>query len=371
MSVDPTLYSHSIGTSNRLNLDYVALASKFKKFSSPIIDVHSHIHGKEASKIYRDSARLYGVGLTYSMTQIEEAQSMRDSLGSSLQFITMPSFSETNKLFAHGKGYLDRIADFRKLGARVVKFWNAPRIYDASNEPFIRSPFRLNSPERIEVMNYVQDQGMMFMTHIGDPDTWFSARYTDKNKYGTKLQQYEDFEDVLTKFKIPWIAAHMGGYSENLPFLSSLLERYPHLYLDCSATKWVVRELSKYDPAEVRAFFIRWQGRILFGSDIVSYDAHLTQGSNKSEMLAKASNRDDAFALYASRYWALRTLFETNYVGESPISDPDLHMVDPENHSPDDAPTLQGCSLPDESLEWLYFRTAQQLLKPDSSWSSS
>ncbi|MHC4590503.1 MAG: hypothetical protein ACYTAQ_14535 [Planctomycetota bacterium] len=40
-----------------------------------------------------------------------------------------------------------------------------------------------------------------------------------------------------------------------------------------------------------------------------------------------ASSPQEAFDLYASRYWALRTLFETDHVGPSPIADPDLALV--------------------------------------------
>jgi hypothetical protein len=297
------------------------------------------------------------------MTQLEEAPTVRAVLGDAIRFITMPAFAEKDRMHAHSTGYKTRISEFKKLGATVVKFWNAPRLYEVSPEPFAKNPFRLNSPERYELMRFAEGLGMMFMTHIGDPDTWFSTRYTDANKYGTKAQQYEDLEEALERFKIPWIAAHMGGYPEDLSVLSNLLERHENLYLDCSATKWVVRELSKHNPEDVRTFFCRWEGRILFGSDIVTYDSHLSHGEGKSEMAAKASNRDEAFALYASRYWALRTLFETEYQGESPIADPDLHLVDPIRFTPDDAPMLQGVALPKSTLEWLYYKTAERLLQ--------
>jgi hypothetical protein len=78
-------------------------------------------------------------------------------------------------------------------------------------------------------------------------------------------------------------------------------------------------------------------------------------------MDAKASNHTEAYDLYASRYWALRTLFESSYDGPSPIADPDLHMIDSVKHSPLDAPTLRGCSLDEDSLEQLYWGTASTL----------
>jgi len=79
-------------------------------------------------------------------------------------------------------------------------------------------------------------------------------------------------------------------------------------------------------------------------------------------MAAKASNHADAFDLYASRYWALRTMFEHHYDGESPIADPDLAMVDPHSFSHDSAPQMKGFKLDRELLLSLYHDAAHQLL---------
>ena len=102
----------------------------------------------------------------------------------------------------------------------------------------------------------------------------------------------------------------MGGWPEDLEFLDGLLSRHPNLHLDNSATKWMVRELSKR-PLAYRAFCARNPGRVLFGSDNV------------------ADPGVSSFELLASRYWALRTLHETDYEGPCPIVDPDLSLVDP------------------------------------------
>ncbi|MEM8496110.1 MAG: hypothetical protein AAF663_12080, partial [Planctomycetota bacterium] len=105
--------------------------------------------------------------------------------------------------------------------------------------------------------------------------------------------------------------AHMGGTPEDLDFLQTLLDRHPNFVVDTSACKWQVRELSRH-PERFASFCQRNQGRVLFGTDIVA-----------SEQMDQVG--DD---LYASRWWALRTLIETDYDGPSPIVDPDLHKVD-------------------------------------------
>ncbi len=350
-----------VRTSNRLNLDYKREASQFPSLQGGIIDIHSHLEGKQATTLYAEAAKHYGISKTYSMTALHEIPTVRSVLHEAVSFIAIPNFRAGDITQSFGPEFVSQLPSFQKHGARIAKFWNAPRIYEASNEPFHQSPLRINSPLRKDTMKCAADLGMCFMAHIADPDTWFSTKYKDAQRYGTKQEQYELFEDVLSEFQVPWIAAHMGGYPEDLQFLSKLLSRNKNLYLDCSATKWIVRELSKHPLEDVRDFFTKWEGRLLFGSDIVARESHLSNASSQNEMDSKASSTIEAFDLYASRYWALRTLLETGYVGESPISDPDLHLVDADTYTPSDAPMLRGVALAAETLQKLYRTTAEEL----------
>jgi hypothetical protein len=143
-----------------------------------------------------------------------------------------------------------------------------------------------------------------------------------------------------------------------------MLERHPNLSIDTSATKWVVRELSRHPRERVLEFFSRWRGRLLFGSDIVTTDEHLAPkaGPPAHPMADLANSPESAFDLYASRYFALRTLFETDYLGESPIADPDLKMVAPEKYDDMAAPTLRGLGFPPDLIAELYRGTAEKLM---------
>ena len=344
--------------SNRLNLNYQEEAKKFSSIPGGIIDIHSHIQGAVAAKLYASAADHYGINLTYSMTPVHDLETVRRNLGERIRFIAIPTFGTGDPVAAFGRDFIRDLPIFKSYGAKIAKIWNAPRIYDSSNEPFVSNQFRIDSSLRIDAMKAAVDHGMIFMAHVADPDTWFATKYRDSKKYGTKREQYDVFESVLDRFNTPWIAAHMGGYPEDINFLSELLARHSNLYLDCSATKWIVRELSKHDPQRVREFFNRWRGRLLFGSDIVARESHVSEAQNTTEMDSKAGNADEAYDLYASRYWALRTLLETSYHDESPIADPDLHMSNSDKHTPLDAPALRGCALEGDALHDLYRNTA-------------
>ncbi len=351
--------------SNRLGLDYAAEAERLPERSTPIIDVHTHINGREAAALYKRVAEQYGIGLTYSMSQLEEVEPLRELFGPAIRFIAVPNYFGEDRAHHHGPGHIERIEKFADLGVRIAKFWAAPRGIEMGREVGRPDLLRLDSPQRLDAMHAAAERDMMFMVHVADPDTWFSTKYRDASIYGTKRDQYEPLEAVLERFPRPWIAAHMGGWPEDLDVLDGLLSRHDNLYLDTSATKWMVRELSRQPREAMVSFLRRWKGRVLFGSDTVTLDEHLQPGDeDEREAMRKAGSRAEAYDLYASRYWALRTLFETEYDGESPIADPDLAMLEPERYSETDAPRLRGLSLDDDLLASIYHDAARDLLEP-------
>ncbi|MBI1304818.1 MAG: amidohydrolase family protein [Phycisphaera sp.] len=347
--------------SNRLGLDYGAEATRLPQLGYGIIDVHAHINGLEASALWAPIARAYGVERTYSMSRVEDIPALRERFGDALEFIAFPDFMHPDRREGHGDGYLRRIERYREHGVRIVKFWNAPRITELAAEAGDPRLFDLGEPARLEQMKLAERLGMMCMVHVADPDTWFRTKYKDAARYGAKLDHYTPLRRALDRFAMPWIAAHMGGFPEDLAFLDALLEAHPNLHLDTSATKWMVRELGRHPRDEVVSFLAKWRGRILFGTDTVTTDDHLRAGDKASEMAKKATSRDEAHDLYASRYWALRMMWEASGECASPISDPDLHMVDPERHTPLDAPPLKGLALPSDLLRSLYRDAAIKL----------
>jgi hypothetical protein len=348
---------------NLLQLDLRAESEKFSKPAGGIVDFHSHINGRRAVAIYREAARAYGVTHTYSMTQLDSVEDVRRELGESVDFIAIPNWMSSDPIMEHTSGYDQRLKQFWELGSRVAKFWCAPRIFDTGDFKHHEHPLRVNSPARMQAIFKAIEIGYKLMFHIADPDTWFATKYRDSGKYGTKAWHYEIFEEVLSQIgDTPVVVAHMGGSPENLERLSDLLTRYQNVNLDCSAAKWQVRELSKHPPQQLRDFFVRWSGRVLFGSDIVTAEAHLESGAKSHEMFAKANSETQAFDLYASRYWAFRTMLETDVCQPSPIADPDLAMVDPTSFTEMSSPTLRGFKLPASQLEILYSGAAQKFM---------
>jgi hypothetical protein len=367
----PSLGTGVVRASNRYGWDYRRAASALGPPVVPIIDAHAHLAGVETCKLYDQVRKLFGVERTYSMTQLAGCKAVRDTLGDSVRFIAFPSFGEPDRYAAFKEGYIRTIEAFRRdYGSGMLKLWASPRLRDVipelKNLAFGATDLaEVDSHWRIKACEVGESLGMMFMIHIADPDTWFATKYTDASRYGTKRQQYEGLERMLDRFKGPWIAAHMGGWPEDLAFLDGMFTRHPNLHIDTSATKWVIRALGAHPASETRAFFVKWSGRLLFGSDIVVQEDHLRpQKQGQSPMADLADSPESAFDLYASRYWALRTMFETDGELESPIADPDLMMTEPSKHTPMSAPTLRGIKLDPALLRVLYRGAAERVAEP-------
>jgi hypothetical protein len=302
----------------------------------------------------------------YSMVRLGDAEGIRAVLGDMVRFIAFPDFRAPDRARAFTEGFLEDIQGFHdRFGSRLIKLWNAPRLLEMTTREQRAEFVEFDSPWRERHVALAHSLGMGVMVHVADPDTWFATRYSDAATYGRKIDHYRGLRVMMDRHAGPWIAAHMGGWPEDLAFLSTLLESHANLYLDTSATKWVVRALGAQPRERVVEFFERWRGRLLFGSDIVSTDEHLQPRgeAGKAHPMGELADSPEAAAeLYASRYWALRTMLESDYDGESPIADPDLMMVDPGRHGPMSAPRLRGLGLSREVLADLYAGTAARVL---------
>jgi predicted TIM-barrel fold metal-dependent hydrolase len=308
----------------------------------PLIDVHAHVTRSrppgadtfppslDQARTMLDAAQEFGVGLTYSMCPPEDVAPLREQFGGLLRFVG----SIAKKSDEPDDAAYRLLDQFLEQGVDLLKFWAAPRGRE-------RGLF-LDAPWRVEAARRARAAGVRtVMVHVADPDVWFGTTYAEAAKFGTKADQYVPLRRLLEEFPdLTWIGAHMGGDPEHPDHLEALLERYPHLSLDTSATKWQVREVSARRAA-VRDLVLRHPGRFLFGTDLVS----------------RHGLPDDH---YRSRYWCQRTLWESAWEGPSPIADPD--------HRPAEGgpatPALRGLALPADVLERVYHHNARRLLGP-------
>ena len=298
------------------------------KVSTPAIDVHTHAGVMPETAHLLKAAELYGIDtLVVISRELLEPASVRNGWAGSVLIAPQLRYDALDDEKAFVTENVARVQEAHRRGARVIKFWFTPRFYAATR-------LRLDDRRLEPVLACIEELGLAALVHVSDPDIWFERVYTDRSLYGTKADQYPQLEAVLERHpRMPVIAAHMGGDPEHLDHLQALLDRYPNLYLDTSATKWMIRELGRRRD-EARAFIIKNADRILFGSDQV-----VTAGSD--------------LVRYTSRYWAHRIFWETPLVCPSPVEDPDS----------DGMPVIRGLDLPADVLERMYRTNARRVLK--------
>ncbi len=290
------------------------------------MDVHVHIARQRVEELV-DAARIYGVRKILGVCTLEQGLRHRDRFPDQILIAT-------TLLWDHRSDPAQFAAENQRLLARaaandvgVVKLWFAPRIYPRFEG------LHLDAPLLDPVFEAIAEHRLNVLVHIADPDLWFVQKYADVATYGTKGDQYPQLEARLAQYPtVRFLAAHLGGHPEDLDHLGRLLERYPNLSLDTSATRWMVRELGR-QPDAARAFFTRYAGRVLFGTDQVVRD------ESEPER-------------YAVRYWIHQMFWETDLVCELPIDDPDVVGT----------PMLRGINLPADVLERIYWETGVRWL---------
>jgi hypothetical protein len=341
--------SESLPEYNMTGQDY-SDRSHFASIDFPIIDIHSHVTMTTASDQAQgpasgpgasgssDQAALmlevgkeFGIRQTMTMCPPQDIPPLRERFGNLLAFngMIMKKPDEPDDIAYQN---LDK---FLANGIEIVKLWSAPRGRDRG--------YVVDAPWRKESLQRARKAGIkIVMVHVGDPDRWWETVYTDIEKYGSKPSQYAPFRAMMDEFSdLIWIGAHMGGDPEHPDHLESLLEKYPNLYLDTSATKWQVREVSPRRDA-IRSLICRYSDRFLFGSDLVT----------RHQLVREH---------YVSRYWCQRTLWESDWEGLSPIDDPDYKAVEGQPKTP----TLRGVCLPTNVLRKVYYENAKRLLGRD------
>jgi predicted TIM-barrel fold metal-dependent hydrolase len=184
--------------------------------------------------------------------------------------------------------------------------------------------------------------------HTSDPEAFFlptdrfNERYEelsahpDWSFYGkdfpSNLELQEARNRVMARHsRTQFVVLHVGD-SENLPYVSELLDRYPNMHVETGAR---IGELGR-QPRASRNFFDKYQDRILFGTDAVP-------GGNDTPQQIFGER------LYEIYYRFLET--EDEYFDYAPAPKP-----------PQGRWRIYGIGLPEKILRKVYYENAERLL---------
>lgn len=136
--------------------------------------------------------------------------------------------------------------------------------------------------------------GVPVSIHTADPVAFFEPLTPENERWeelsvhptwsfhGGDFPTFRELMDALERLverhpRTTFIGVHFGNNAEDLAWVDRMLDTYPNFMIDIAAR---VGEFGRHPAEQVRAFFVKHQDRILFGTDIGIGARHLMLGSN-------------------------------------------------------------------------------------------
>jgi len=228
---------------------------------------------------------------------------------------------------------VDRIA---AMGCDGVKMLNGKPNYRKA------SGLALDSVIYDEYFARLEERGFPVLWHVNDPEEFWNPAEAPEWARGpgwlyddtspTKESIYQECERVLEKRpKLTIIFAHLYFFSDDLPRAAAFLDRYPNVSFDLAPGIEMLHNFTKR-PDEARDFFLKYQDRILFGTDFAPGGPQ-------------------------SRIWVVRNFLETDELFHVPTDEPLFW--------PDHRTMIQGIALPHDVLEKIYRENFGRIVSPD------
>jgi len=301
----------------------------------PVIDIHTHIsfsakseNGVELSpkcsyqgtpeellavmdrKNIRSMVNLtggYGAGLVETVKKYDLAYLDR------FYTFTVPSYSELLKP-DYAKLQAQAIEEAHRNGARGLKILKTLGLYLRENITSGKL-VKIDDPRFDPMWDTCGQLNMPVAIHVSDPIAFFTPtdcfneRYEELNNhpdwsfYGRDFPSNAELLEARNRVfarhpKTRFIVLHVGNFSENLANVSENLNRFPNMNVDIAAR---IGELGR-QPRTARAFFEKYQDRILFGTDATPHgDEYPQQVFNDQlyEIYYRFLETDDEYFDYA------------------------------------------------------------------------
>ncbi len=281
------LVSFLLGTIPRQKREIYYTAADFEKV--PKIDGHFHMLSKD--KRYME----FAVSLNFKLVnpiwegeysiyeQLEICRFIKQSFPKDYTFFgafSTKNFSEPD----FTAKTIEYIKELISAGAFGIKIWKniGMELKDANGRYVM-----IDDPKFEPIFTFLEKNKIPVIGHLGDPkDSWLPEdKMIDPSnvKYFSNHPQYymylhpdmPSYEDqinardnVLEKhLNLEFIGAHMGSLEWNLDELSKCFERFPNLKVDLAARMYYLKYFSLVNREQVRDFMIKYQDRILYGTD--------------------------------------------------------------------------------------------------------
>lgn len=183
------------------------------------------------------------------------------------------AFSFMGLVHGTNEDYLTQIKKGLDMGFEGLKI--------LETKPDVQKNFniRLTSCEFEPMFEFLEENGIPVLMHVGDPaDSWDIEKvdkwaYEHGRFYGlpgflSLDELYSDVEQILERHpKLRLILAHFYFLSGQLSKAEELFEKYPNVCFDLTPGKEMYKNFSA-NTEKAREFFIKYADRLYFGTDV-------------------------------------------------------------------------------------------------------
>jgi predicted TIM-barrel fold metal-dependent hydrolase len=341
-------------------------AARFARI--PKIDYHAHVVRPDALGRALALGRPWGIVHYVNLSPSTRPSAVEAFVVSSrlaggrMSVFVNPPWQETQR----GPGYGARMAEalVRAKGQGAVGL----KISKGLGLGYVgarRELLPVDDPELDALFEKAGELGMPVSIHTGDPKAFWlpptpaNERFAelkvhpDWSNYGEPIPSWDALLAQLERRvarhpRTRFVGVHFGNAPEEPARVAAMLDKYPNYSIDLAAR---IPEIGRHDPAAMRRFFVKYQDRILFGTDlgIGLEEEALMLGSTGEKPPTKA----EALRFYESTWRYLET-DDRDFDHPTPIQG---------------AWKISGIKLPREVLEKIYHRNAERLLGlPEVRW---
>lgn len=178
------------------------------------------------------------------------------------------------------KSVIEQLRNDISYGARMVKVWKeiGMEIRDSSGVYI-----QIDDPRFQPIWNFLIEEQIPVLAHIGEPKAaWLPLDTKSPHyKYYKDYPEYHAYQhpevpswETIMAARDRWLAnnpelvvigAHLGSMAHDVDEVANRFDRYPNFYAGTAAR---FGDLAMQPSDKVRAFFIKYQDRLLYGTDL-------------------------------------------------------------------------------------------------------
>jgi Amidohydrolase len=242
-------------------------------------------------------------------------------------------------------------------GAVGVKVWKNIGLVERDAQHRL---IMLDNPGFDGVMNHLEAQRIPLVAHQAEPkNCWLplEAMTTENDRsyfrehpeyymyLHPEMPSYETLMAARDRFvarhpKLVFDGAHLASLEWSVDRLAQFFDAYPNATADLAARMTQVQFQSQQDPDKVRRFFIKYQDRLLYGTD-------LTEDPPQPHERAQNPPSDGApFELEADEFWRSDWLY---------LATSEMQRIDAINAN------VKGLALPKSVIDKIYYSNARRV----------